>query len=86
MVKSSKKKVRTNSKTRKNTNKVKEPKGGGVSYEQSQLVQIRGKCDKYNELSVGKLVLLDVNALLKIIQRVHLIFLQICLFVTQVKD
>ena len=55
MVKSNKKKVRTNLKTRKNKNKTKgTQKGGGVSYEQSQLVQIRGKCDKYNELSVGK--------------------------------
>lgn len=57
MVKSNKKKVRTNLKTRKNINKNKtkeNQKGGGVSYEQSQLLQIRGKCDKYNEVSVGK--------------------------------
>ena len=47
--------VKTNKKGRNfNLKKTKKQLGGGVSYEQSQLIQIRGKCDKFNEYSTGK--------------------------------
>ena len=47
--------VKTNKKGRNfDLKKTRNQKGGGVSYEQSQLIQIRGKCDKFNEYSTGK--------------------------------